>query len=172
VDERQPSPKRSPRRDLVELAIELACREGADGVIVLCDADDDCAAFWGPQASTLVAARCRGGAVMIVREYEAWLLTARLDSPKHGSALVERIRDAKGVLKKLVPGYKPTTHQLELTRAIDIERLRMHSDSFDKFVRALASIFEKPAPVRRVDGPERRSRTQAKTHGALGKAAA
>jgi hypothetical protein len=44
-------------------------------------------------------------------------------------------RDAKSELRKLVPGYAPTIHQLDLARQVDIERLRRASDSFDKLVR-------------------------------------
>ena len=51
-------------------------------------------------------------------------------------------------LKRLVPRYKPTTHQLEVTRKIDIAKLRRASDSFDKLVRSLAAIFEVAPPDR------------------------
>jgi hypothetical protein len=87
---------------------------------------------------------------MIVREYEGWLLQSfsEVELASAGVVNPERIRGAKGALKRLVPGYKPTTHQLEITRAIDIQQLRKRSDSFDKLVRSLAALFGVVAPVR------------------------
>lgn len=141
VDERQPSPKRLPRSESLMNAVELAFRRPADAVLVMCDADDDCAAVWGPQAAAMIRQRGPGDAVMVVREYEAWLLAAHLDSGKLGKRAVDSIRNAKGELEKLVPGYKPTVHQLTLTRKIEIERLRELSPSFAKLVRTLARLF-------------------------------
>jgi hypothetical protein len=87
---------------------------------------------------------------MVVREYEGWLLYAFDDVAlaKAGITDPERVRGAKEKLRKLVPGYKPTTHQLEITRKIDIGRLRRASDSFDKLVRSLAMIFGVAVPDR------------------------
>jgi hypothetical protein len=87
---------------------------------------------------------------MIVREYEGWLLQSFSDAELANAGVInpESIRGAKGALKRLVPGYKPTTHQLEITRAIDIQQLRGRSDSFDKLVRSLAALFGVTAPVR------------------------
>ncbi|MEN9579417.1 MAG: hypothetical protein RJA70_2426 [Pseudomonadota bacterium] len=163
VDERQPTPNRSPRTDLVEKAVELACREGADGIVLICDADDDCAAVWGPQAATLVSSRLKGGAVMVEREYEAWLLAAFQNQPTWQKKAIQSLRDAKGPLKSVVPGYKPSTHQLELTRRIDVGRLRDLSDSFDKLVRTLAAIFDVDCPPREAEkGQQPRTSAQRK----------
>ena len=87
---------------------------------------------------------------MIVREYEGWLLHTfdEQQLAAIGVPAPDKVRGAKEKLKQLVPGYKPTTHQLEITRQIDIERLRQNSDSFDKLVRALAGIFGTSAPAR------------------------
>jgi hypothetical protein len=84
----------------------------------------------------------RGVAVMAVREFETWLL---LSLPAHalraaGVKNPESKRDAKGALARIVDGYKPTTHQLELTRRIDIAALRERSRSFDKFVRSVLAV--------------------------------
>lgn len=91
-----------------------------------------------------------GEAVMAVREYETWLLYAFDDDELAAARITNpsRIRGAKEKLRRLVPGYKPTTHQLEITRKIDIRRLRRASDSFDKLVRSLATIFGVAAPER------------------------
>jgi hypothetical protein len=151
VDERALSPSRPCRADGAARAIRLALGRPADGILLTCDADDDCPAVWGPSASAVIAPLTRGDAVMVVREYEAWLLYAFGDAELAGVGITdpERIRGAKEKLRKLVPGYKPTTHQLEITRKLDLERLRRVSDSFDKLVRSLAAIFGIPAPDRR-----------------------
>ena len=150
VDERLPSPSRPCRADGTTRAIQLAYRRPADGVLLTCDSDDDCPAVWGPSAKGVVTAVCHGDAVMIVREYEGWLLHTFDDAELAavGAAEPARIRGAKEKLKKLVPGYKPTTHQLEITRRIDVGELRTASDSFDKLVRSLAGIFGVAVPDR------------------------
>jgi hypothetical protein len=148
VDERQPSPHRPPREDELERAVELAVRRPADAVLVMCDSDDDCPAVWGPPATRLVARRTRGAAIMPVREYEAWLLASHLRSATLEGRRLDQVRDAKGKLSKLVNGYTPTVHQRRLTEQMDLDVVRMFSDSFDKLMRTLADIFEVPCPPR------------------------
>jgi hypothetical protein len=150
VDERVPSPARHCRVDGAERAVRLALARPADAVLVTCDSDDDCPAVWGPSAKAVVTKVAAGGAVMIVREYEAWLLHAfnAAELARVGVKNPDRIRGAKEKLKRLEPKYKPTTHQLEITRKIDLGRLRQASDSFDKLVRSLAEIFGVTAPDR------------------------
>ncbi|HSK04830.1 MAG TPA: DUF4276 family protein [Kofleriaceae bacterium] len=150
VDERVPSPTRPCRADGTERAVRLALARPADAVLLTCDSDDDCPAAWGPSAKAVVTKVAAGDAVMVVREYEAWLLHAfsAAELTKVGVKNPDRIRGAKEKLKRLVPKYKPTTHQLEITRKIDLERLRRASDSFDKLVRSLAAIFGVTAPDR------------------------
>lgn len=150
VDEAQPSPRRPCHAERAGRAVQLALARPADGILLTCDADDDCPAVWGPSAKAVVTRRTRGDAVMVVREYETWLLHA-FDDRQLGEAGIsepERIRGAKEKLKRLVPGYKPTTHQLEVTHKIDIAKLRRVSDSFDKLVRSLAATFEVAPPDR------------------------
>jgi hypothetical protein len=98
----------------------------------------------------VVQSICTGDAVMIVREFEAWLLFAfnETERTKVGATSPERIRDAKGKLGRLVPKYKPSTHQLEITRKVDIAKLRLVSESFDKLVRSLGVIFTVTPPER------------------------
>ncbi len=87
---------------------------------------------------------------MAVREYETWLLHARPPDElvRHGILEVERRRGAKEALTRLVPEYGPATHQMQLTRAMDLEQVRARSDSFDKLVRVLAALFGVTAPPR------------------------
>ncbi|MCC6527288.1 MAG: DUF4276 family protein [Polyangiaceae bacterium] len=145
VDQGVPSPRRPAPGDGLRRAVELAAVR-ADAVLVLCDADDDCPAVWGPSATAVVTARCSGGAVMVVREYEAWLLHSKIGATDARGRPVDSIRDARGALRSLIPGYKSTTHQAHLTRRIPIEGLRASSASFDKLVRTLARIFGVNAP--------------------------
>lgn len=150
VDERAPSPSRPCRADGVDRAVWLARARPADAVLLTVDSDDDCPAAWGPSAKEVANRIAPGEAVMVVREYEGWLLYAFSDAQLSAAGIEdpERIRGAKEKLRKLVPRYKPTTHQLEITQRLDLHRLRRASDSFDKLVRSLASLFGVPAPER------------------------
>jgi Domain of unknown function (DUF4276) len=143
-------PIRHPRSLLVDTAsgcgaglakvVTLAFRRPADAVLVFCDADDDCAAKWGPRAAALVQQHGRGAAVMATREYESWLLFARLRTHAHQGRPIEEIRDAKGALARLVPGYKPTVHQTRLTSDVDVPLLCELSRSFRKLVTTMETI--------------------------------
>ncbi|KYG07125.1 hypothetical protein BE21_31030 [Sorangium cellulosum] len=150
VNERERSPLRPCHADGLGRAVELARSRRSDAVLVLCDADDDCPATWGPDAARALQVLMPGDAVMAVREYETWLLLNHEEDAQRraGAAAAESKRGAKEVLRRLVPGYLPTTHQLSETRKIDISRVRRRSDSFDKLVRALATISGMPLPAR------------------------
>lgn len=139
VDQSTHSPNRPPNNVKLRSAITLALRRPADAVLVLCDSDDDCAAFWGPRASDTVRSMAVGGAVMVIREYEAWLLACM--RPGRERQGFDQVRDAKRALREFHPDYRPTTHQLRLTQGLDLPSLWARSDSFDKFVRTLAGIF-------------------------------
>lgn len=151
VDARHPNPRRPCVRTEVERVVRLAQRsEKAQAVIVLCDADDDCPAVWGPDASGVISSVLPGGAVMATREYEAWLLWSRSDGEREQAGLSqpEQIRDAKGAMRHFVPNYRPTAHQLAETQQLDIARVRARSDSFDKLVRTIAVICGVQPPPR------------------------
>jgi hypothetical protein len=85
---------------------------------------------------------------MVVREYESWLLADKVRGHTVDGRRIEEVRDAKKLLTKFVPNYKPTVHQLAATREIDIAKLRVVSQSFDKLVRALAAISGRNAGPR------------------------
>lgn len=140
VDHRVASPNRPPREESLMAAVELAARRPADAVLVVCDSDDDCPASWGPRATELISKRLVGAGVMVVREYESWLLASIVRGSKLEGRPIEEIRDAKRRLSQYILGYKPSVHQLGATRALDIDVVRATSRSFDKFVRTLGEI--------------------------------
>lgn len=150
VDERVKSPRRPCNGDGLRRAVALARARPADAVIVLCDADDDCPAIWGPDALKHFVPPILGAAVMAQREYEAWLLLSYTEEQRKAAKVrdPELIRDAKGELCKLIPGYLPTVNQLAATRHLNISRVRAQSDSFDKLVRALGSLCGVKPPSR------------------------
>ena len=142
VDQGCGGPRRVCKPLGIEKAIELAKLRPANGVIVIVDSDDDCAAAWGPDAQRCIRAKMPGGAVMVVREFESWLLWGFAEGERRriGVTNPESVRDAKKALGRLVKGYLPTAHQLELTRRISIPQLRGQSRSFDKLVRVLEDL--------------------------------
>lgn len=166
VDEQ---PVRTPRSQLVsrgagvgeglERAILLACARDPSAVLVLCDADDDCPAHWGPAVRSLVTRRrdlASARAVMASREFESWFLHGRtqveLDRQKITDP--EQLpRDAKKALRRFEPSYSPSTDQQRLVRSLDLRRVWRRSDSFDKLVRSLAELTGSNVPRR----PVRRS---------------
>ena len=151
VDARHPSPLRPCVPEKLDLVVRAAQRsEKASAVVVLCDADDDCPATWGPDASRVISTILPGGADMPFREYEAWLLWNRSDNERNHAKLSapEQIRDAKGAMARFVPNYRPTAHQLEETKRLDVAHVRARSDSFDKLVRILATLCGVEAPPR------------------------
>lgn len=142
VDMKGTSERRKCLARGVDRAVGLAMKRKPQAVLVLCDSDDACAAVWGPDAAAVVSARVVGGAVMAVREYEAWLLGGRsvADLERLRLKNPEAVRDAKGRLARLVPGYLPTTHQLDQTRTLDIAVARERCPSFDKLVRQIEAV--------------------------------
>jgi hypothetical protein len=150
VDMRLPGPRRPALRWGLERAVLLAAARPASGVLVVCDEDDDCAGEWGPSADQIIAPLAHGCAVMIVREYETWLLHSAAGAAERarGSASIESKRDAKAAMRRIVPGYKPTTHQLRETQKLNIPTVWAASDSFDKLMRSLARIFDVTLPRR------------------------
>lgn len=154
VDENAPSPKRSSNQDGVNRALLMAAARMPDGILLLCDADDDCPAAWGPslpQSITFGHHEVAVRSVMVCREYESWLLwhfpagdrtRVRAVNPEQSP------RNAKRALERLVPGYTPTMHQLAQTRALNLGTVWACSDSFDKLVRSLADLTNIPVPQR------------------------
>lgn len=150
-------PVRSHRSKMAKPAeaeryLELAIAKLADSggaVLVLLDADDDCAATLGPE----LLAACKAirtdvpvSVVLAVAEFEAWFiasadslrgrrgLSTDLEAPENPEA----IRDAKGWLRTRRTdglGYSPTLDQPALTALFDLDAARAGSASFDKLWR-------------------------------------
>lgn len=138
----------------LELAVQkLGQEQGA--VLVLIDADDDCAATLGPEL-VQVCKRLRPGlavsVVLAVTEFEAWFLAAAgslrgwrglpddLEPPEDPEAF----RDAKGwIQSRRVDGlaYGETTDQPALTAVFDLDDARAVSASFDKLWRDVERLM-------------------------------
>ena len=161
-----PRPIRVKRQQIMkagelERAVELAARRAGvnDGILILLDADTDCAADLAP---TLLHRATRARADRAIRvvlakmEYEAWFLAAAasiagrhgIDSSAAPPPDVESIRNAKGWLsKQMRPGrpYRPTLFQPSLTAIFDLDAARA-APSFEKLWRDVTSLL---TPVRR-----------------------
>lgn len=117
-------------------------------VLMLLDCEDDCPACLGP-ALLQRASAVRNDVSMIVclahREYESWFLSAAL-SLRGCCGLSHQLtppanpevhRGAKEWLSRHMPyRYDPVQHQLELTRAMNLEQAQQNQ-SFGRLVRKL-----------------------------------
>ncbi|MGF1547352.1 MAG: DUF4276 family protein [Thiotrichales bacterium] len=118
--------------------IALAAAKAAQSqghVLILLDCDDACPATLGPdllRRACAVRGNIKMRVILAYREYETWFLTAA-DSLRGRAGLLheltaptepERHRDAKGWLSERMTHrrYDPIIHQLEFTRAFDIEQ--------------------------------------------------
>jgi len=152
-------PIRQPRSRLVkpdglERAVELAAlKGGADGaILVVLDADDDCAAQLGPRmlAWAMAARADRAIAVVLaVREFEAWFLAAadslrvagKLPAATTPPSDPEAIRDAKGWLSRcLARRYDEPVDQPAFAALFDLTAARRCA-SFDKLVRDVERLL-------------------------------
>lgn len=160
---------RIPKTRLVRLgelerAVKLATsrvvesRVAGGGVLVLIDADKDCAAQLGPEL--LGRARSVAGAVPVevvlaVKEFEAWFLAALASlrgqrgimGDAEAPSSPEAVQGAKEALRlQMAPGsaYSPPTDQPALTALMDLDDARA-APSFDKLRRAVAGILSTPA---------------------------
>lgn len=113
---------------------------GAGAVLIVLDADDDCAATIGPQ---LAAKAARAGGfpaccVVAVREFEAWFLAgvADLGGPENP----EQIRGCKERLRARLGRYSPTVDQPKLASQLDLRLAAERAPSFDKLTRTIEQI--------------------------------
>lgn len=147
---RYPRPIRFPRTKLLKdegiikaISIALATirdGSGSGAVLIMLDADDDCAVELARGRLNAVpeAIRSSTQCVVAVREYEAWLVAGDPDHPYPDDP--EARRDAKGVLKQWYGLYKPTADQARFTARCDWDRVRQRCRSFRKLEAALAAI--------------------------------
>lgn len=150
VDERVLSPSRPPREDGLSRVVQLARARPADAALVVVDGDKDCPAAWGPPATALIQAQVPGFAVMAVREYEAWLLAGHAEASLEDVADdADAVRNAKARAGRVWRGYRPTTHQLEKTRTLDVALAIRRSRSFGHLVRAVAGLTGDAAEAER-----------------------
>lgn len=128
------------------------------GIVVLFDADDDCAAELGPQlreAAQSITDSIPVYVCLAVREYEAWLLASMASLKGRGGLITEpdlprggpeSIRDAKGwVARNMIPGktYSETVDQEKLTALLDIQLAYTDSRSFRKLFRDMCDLVER-----------------------------
>lgn len=126
-------------QDYFRKHVTLATAKAADlggSVLILLDCEDNCPGTLGPdllRRAQAVRANVDIFVALAYREFETWFITAApsirgrrglpqdLDPPP----APEGIRDAKGWLgaRMNVP-YDPVIHQLEFTRAFDLEQAR------------------------------------------------
>jgi hypothetical protein len=161
-----PRPMRCDRHRLIksgetERAVRLAIKgtHPSGGVLMLADADDDCAAKIGPQL--LERARQAAGNVPVAlslacREYESWFLSAAesfrgfhgLPADLATPVNAEEIRGAKEWLRKSAGtggNYRPSVDLVRFTRQLDLELAR-RSQSFRRFEREVLALITLKAP--------------------------
>lgn len=139
-------------RKQVTLATAKAAQAGGSVLIVL-DCEDDCPGTLGPELlrrARAVRADVNTLVVLAYREYETWFVTASmslrgrrgLPADLAPPAAPEIIRNAKGWLGERMDGrYDPVTHQIEFTRAFDLNAARANP-SFDRFYRRIVGLLE------------------------------
>lgn len=156
------SPFRSKRTQIVreadfKTAVQIATlKPDACAILVLFDADDDCASTHVPNMlvwAQEVAPEMPCGVVMARREYEAWFLAA-IESLRghHGisqnavyQSNPEQVRDAKGAVGSFMPqdvSYAPTADQPSLSARFDLGAAYRRASSFRKLVKELYRILE------------------------------
>lgn len=145
------------REDDFKRAIQIAVlKPGACAVLVLFDADDDCASTHVPNMlawAREVAPEVPCGVVMARREYEAWFLAAieslRGQRRIHQDAAYlddpEQVRAAKAALSRFMPQntpYSETADQPALSAVFDLAAAYRRASSFRKLVKELCRVLE------------------------------
>lgn len=139
--------------DDLERAVTLQARKVGQGgaVLIVLDADEDCAASLGPSIQSRVERKDVAiGVVVAVREYEAWLVaSARSFEGKKGFDTtlsppdnIESMSNPKGWLDKhKARGYSETVDQPALTALLDVGAASGLS-SFRKLLRELSRLLD------------------------------
>lgn len=123
------------RGELERIARTLLQKARGDArVLVLIDADDDCAANLGRKLQRRLDRAFGSGtcaAVVAVREYENWLIydEAALDAKR---TLSDQRTDGRS--------YRPTADQAHLTAEVDVDTIHARCPSFDKLWREVERL--------------------------------
>lgn len=137
-------PVRFPRNRLIEnkhleRAARIAASNIADrgAVLLVMDADEDCAAKLGPDLERrleciLPRRLCR--VVLVVREFEAWIVGGHA---AFGIADPDQAGDLKGRIRSQFGVYKETVDQPRLIAEADLELLMERSRSFRRLKKVL-----------------------------------
>jgi hypothetical protein len=141
----------------IETAVALAARQISNrgSVLILIDADDDCAATVGPQLAERARAAHNGlgvSVVLAVREFEAWFLASApslagrrgLAPDLQAHPAPESPRGCKEWLSQHRTdgrSYRPAADQAALTELFDLHLARKNSPSFDKLWRDLERLL-------------------------------
>ncbi len=147
----------------LEAHIQLCLRNReAGGILIVFDADDDCA----KTVAANIAQKARGlkvpvpvAAVAAVREFESWLIASMdsIEGRQVGGLVVmrsgsrpdpESITDPKEWLSQHfqstksnpVARYRPTTHAREMSRYVDVGLATRRSRSFRRLVNAVEQV--------------------------------
>ncbi|MBK9129079.1 MAG: hypothetical protein IPM13_14950 [Phycisphaerales bacterium] len=115
---------------------------GAGAVLLVIDADEDCAADLGSRLETILTRALQGvtcRVALAVREFEAWIVGGdagyNVDNPDEVGRLKGRIAARHG-------RYKETADQARFTARIDVARLQASSRSFRRLQACIAAIVE------------------------------
>lgn len=124
----------------IQLAIaNIRERGGRGGILIILDADDDCAASIGPHLSEFAAGVAGGhpcGCVVAVKEFEAWLL-AGIPDLLPSETDPEAPRDCKAALRAALGRYRPTADQARFAARVDVGAARTRSPSYRKLIRTM-----------------------------------
>lgn len=117
---------------------------GEGGVLILIDADDDCAKTIGRQIK-----RESSGVIpfnlevaVAVREFEGWLIAGDPDHQYDGDP--ESPRNPKATLRTWYGRYRETADQPRLTAKLDLDRAQQHSPSLRYLVTCLDRLHPHP----------------------------
>lgn len=153
-------PLRKKRSELVNEkplrdAIDLALRQGCDGILILFDSDKNCPREIAPRVQAWARAEASHVPCEVVLahcEYEAWFLGSleslqghrRIRADAVSLADPESVRGAKERLQAFVASgsYSPTRDQVPLTAVFDLAAAYRSCRSFRRMVRAFGLLAE------------------------------
>lgn len=137
-------PARFPRNRLIaqehlERAAHIAASNitNRGAVLLVMDADEDCAAQLGPELERRlekILPDCLCRVVLVVREFEAWIVGGL---PQFGVTNPDQAGDLKGRICNQFGVYKETVDQPRLIATANLDLLLERSRSFRRFRKVL-----------------------------------